>query len=60
MEYSIIDLVGSPTPMKPMIPTVLDCPPDRRTYLEIKEEELPPVRRTYLASRRGERSVVQV
>jgi len=22
--------------------TVSGCPPDRRTYLEIKEEELPP------------------
>ena len=40
--------------------TVSGCPPDRRTYLEIKEEELPPVRRTYLELKGGERSVTQV
>ena len=60
MEYSIIDLVGSSTPMKPMIPTVSGCPPVRRSYLEIKERELPPARRTYLELKGGERSVTQV
>ena len=55
-----INLGGRSHAREPVMRTVSGCPPVRRSYLEIEEEEFPPVRRTYLELKGGERSVTQV